>query len=98
MEIQIIILQKFEKFLNQSSLYNYAYILFNQLIKNRKECVLRLELYGCLSSDHLISYTIPQGDRRSFEMDFSDKTYDGYVSSLLTNGLGQLIDGDTGSR
>ena len=57
---------------------------------------LRLELYGCLSNDHLTSYSIPQGDRRSFDMDFSDKTYDGYLSSL-TNGLGQLIDGDTGS-
>ena len=56
---------------------------------------LRLELYGCLSSDHLISYTIPQGDRRSFDMDFSDKTYDGNLSPL-PNGLGQLIDGDTG--
>jgi hypothetical protein len=53
---------------------------------------LRLELYGCLSSDHLISYTIPQGDRRSFDMDFGDKTYDG----TITNGIGQLIDGDTG--
>lgn len=54
---------------------------------------LRLELYGCLSSDHLISYKIPQGDRRSFDMDFSDKTYD----SSLANGLGQLIDGEIGS-
>jgi hypothetical protein len=54
---------------------------------------LRLELYGCLSSDHLISYKIPQGDRRSFDMDFSDKTYD----SSSTNGLGQLIDGEIGA-
>ncbi|CAF0918110.1 unnamed protein product [Rotaria sp. Silwood1] len=64
--------------------------------KKAKRMCLRLELYGCLSDDHLISYTIPQGDRRSFDMDFSDKTYDGYLSPL-TNGLGQLIDGDIGS-
>ena len=57
---------------------------------------LRLELYGCLSSDHLISYQIPQGDRRSFDMDFSDKTYDGFI--IFNNGLGQLIDGDIGCR
>jgi discoidin domain receptor family protein 2 len=64
--------------------------------KKAKRMCLRLELYGCLSTDHLISYTIPQGDRRSFDMDFSDKTYDGF-GSPLANGLGQLIDGDTGS-
>ncbi len=64
--------------------------------KKAKRMCLRLELYGCLSTDHLISYTIPQGDRRSFDMDFSDKTYDGF-GSPLSNGLGQLIDGDTGS-
>ena len=57
---------------------------------------LRLELYGCLSTDHLISYTIPQGDRRTFNMDFNDKTYDGSLLTL-TNGLGQLIDGEIGS-
>jgi hypothetical protein len=61
--------------------------------KKSKRMCLRLELYGCLSSDHLISYKIPQGDRRSFDMDFSDKTYD----SLLNNGLGQLIDGEIGA-
>lgn len=57
---------------------------------------LRLELYGCLSNDHLISYSIPQGDRRSFDMDFSDKTYDGDLSPVK-NGLGQLVDGEIGS-
>ncbi|CAF0719378.1 unnamed protein product [Adineta steineri] len=64
--------------------------------KKAKRMCLRLELYGCLSTDHLISYTIPQGDRRSFDMDFSDKTYDGTPASL-SNGVGQLIDGDIGS-
>lgn len=61
--------------------------------KKSKRMCLRLELYGCLSTDHVISYSIPPGDRRSFDMDFSDKTYD----SLLNNGVGQLIDGETGS-
>ncbi|CAF1088238.1 unnamed protein product [Rotaria magnacalcarata] len=64
--------------------------------KQAKRMCLRLELYGCLSSDHLISYSIPQGDRRSYDMDFSDKTYDAHLSRP-TNGLGQLIDGDIGS-
>lgn len=61
--------------------------------KKSKRMCLRLELYGCSSADHVVSYTIPSGDRRSFDMDFSDKTYD----SPLYNGLGQLIDGETGS-
>ncbi|CAF1600179.1 unnamed protein product [Adineta ricciae] len=64
--------------------------------KKAKRMCLRLELYGCLSTDHLMSYTIPQGDRRAFDMDFSDKTYDSY-GSPLAYGLGQLVDGDTGS-
>jgi hypothetical protein len=40
MEIQIIILQKYVKLLNQLLLDNFEYILFKQMINNRKECVL----------------------------------------------------------
>lgn len=66
--------------------------------KPAKRMCLRLELYGCLSPDHLISYSIPSGDRRAFDMDFMDKTYDGQINNgLLSNGLGQLMDGDIGS-
>jgi hypothetical protein len=66
--------------------------------KKSKRMCLRLELYGCLTPDHLVSYTIPTGDRRAFDMDFIDKTYDGQTTNaLLHHGLGQLIDGDTGS-
>lgn len=64
--------------------------------KKAKRMCLRLELYGCASTDHLLSYAIPQGDRRAFDMDFSDKTYDGF-GAPAANGLGQLVDGDIGS-
>ena len=40
---------------------------------------------------------MPQGDRRSPEIDLSDATYDGIViDNRLTGGLGQLTDGEEG--
>ncbi len=38
---------------------------------------MRLELYGC-SYQGPISYSIPQGDKRSYDIPFIDETYDGY--------------------
>ncbi|CAF1055876.1 unnamed protein product, partial [Didymodactylos carnosus] len=73
------------------------FIPTNMMDKKKRMC-LRLELYGCLSSDHVISYTIQQGEQRTFDMEFLDDTYDGVQKNgILTNGIGQLFDGETGT-
>ncbi|CAF1648624.1 unnamed protein product, partial [Adineta ricciae] len=59
-----------------------------------KHICMRLELYGCSYQDGPISYSIPQGDRRGYDVEFLDETYDGYnVNGTLKDGLGQLTDG-----
>ena len=57
-----------------------------------------MSVWVCVS-DGLVSYDIPQGDRRGVDTDFTDVTYDGLVDGhRLTGGLGQLTDGDFGSH
>jgi hypothetical protein len=58
-----------------------------------------LSSYGCLFSDGIVSYSMPQG--RTDINSFGDNTYDGqYIPStnMLINGLGQLSDGITGTE
>ncbi|CAF0745440.1 unnamed protein product [Didymodactylos carnosus] len=63
-----------------------------------KKVCIRLELYGCLSTDDLLSYSMPQGDKRGFDVLFIDNTYDGKNSNgTLIDGLGQLTDGVLGA-
>uniref|UniRef100_A0A6I8PB31 Epithelial discoidin domain-containing receptor 1 n=1 Tax=Ornithorhynchus anatinus TaxID=9258 RepID=A0A6I8PB31_ORNAN len=60
---------------------------------------LRVELYGCLWKDGLLSYTAPEGQTMylSEAIHLNDSTYDGYsVSGLQYGGLGQLTDGVLG--
>ncbi|XP_045148367.1 epithelial discoidin domain-containing receptor 1 isoform X2 [Echinops telfairi] len=60
---------------------------------------LRVELYGCLWSDGLLSYTAPVGQTMylSEAVYFNDSTYDGHtVGGLQYGGLGQLADGVVG--
>ncbi|GIY97010.1 discoidin domain-containing receptor 2 [Caerostris extrusa] len=38
---------------------------------------MRVELYGCVWNDGLVSYTMPQGERRGTDVDLADKIYDG---------------------
>uniref|UniRef100_A0A5F9D6K0 Epithelial discoidin domain-containing receptor 1 n=1 Tax=Oryctolagus cuniculus TaxID=9986 RepID=A0A5F9D6K0_RABIT len=60
---------------------------------------LRVELYGCLWRDGLLSYTAPVGQTMylSEAVHLNDSTYDGYtVSGLQYGGLGQLADGVVG--
>ncbi|CAF1656854.1 unnamed protein product, partial [Adineta ricciae] len=55
--------------------------------------------YGCLFSDGIVSYTMPQG--RTDINSLGDDTYDGkYIpeTNMLVDGLGQLSDGITGSE
>ena len=47
-------------------------------------------------SDGIISYSMPQGDKRGSEWEFFDATYDGYWDGMLQRGLGQLTDGKVG--
>ncbi|CAF3598743.1 unnamed protein product [Rotaria sp. Silwood1] len=59
-----------------------------------KYICMRLELYGCSYQDGLISYSIPQGDKRGYDVQFFDETYDGQnENGTLKDGLGQLTDG-----
>ncbi|CAF1084469.1 unnamed protein product [Rotaria sordida] len=59
-----------------------------------KYICMRLELYGCSYQDGLISYSIPQGDKRGYDAQFFDETYDGQNDNgILKDGLGQLTDG-----
>lgn len=60
---------------------------------------LRVELYGCLWRDGLLSYTAPVGQTMQLsEMVYlNDSTYDGYTAGgLQYGGLGQLADGVVG--
>lgn len=56
---------------------------------------MRVELYGCPWNDGIVSYSMPQGDKRN-NWEFFDTTYDGYWDGQLLRGLGQLTDGKTG--
>ncbi|XP_014203585.1 discoidin domain-containing receptor tyrosine kinase B-like [Copidosoma floridanum] len=56
---------------------------------------MRVELYGCPWNDGIVSYSMPQGEKRGGS-DFFDAAYDGYWSDGLRRGLGQLTDGVTG--
>ena len=45
----------------------------------------------------IISYAMPQGDKRGATYEFYDWNYDGeWRGEQLTNGLGSLTDGNTG--
>ena len=47
--------------------------------------------------DGVVTYDIPQGERRSIDVDLTDATYDGIVDGQrLSGGLGQLTDGELG--
>ncbi|CAF3869605.1 unnamed protein product [Rotaria sp. Silwood2] len=58
-----------------------------------KYVCMRLELYGYGP----ISYLMPQGDKRGYDIEFIDETYDGKnENGTLKDGLGQLTDGILG--
>ncbi|XP_048779029.2 discoidin domain-containing receptor 2-like isoform X2 [Ostrea edulis] len=69
--------------------------------KLQRTVCMRVELYGCTWEDGVLSYSMPQGDRRgkhsSDELAFLDFTYDGIIKDQhLYNGIGQLMDGEEG--
>lgn len=60
---------------------------------HRRTVCMRVELYGCPWNDGVVSYEMPQGDKRS-SWEFFDASYDGYWDGgELRRGLGQLTDG-----
>lgn len=62
---------------------------------HRRTVCMRVELYGCPWNDGIVSYSMPQGDKRG-NWEFFDATYDGYWDGQLLRGLGQLTDGKVG--
>lgn len=54
---------------------------------------MRVEIYGCKWTDGILSYSMPQGDKRGASWEFYDFTYDGHWDGeKLKYGLGQLTD------
>ncbi|GFO49410.1 discoidin domain-containing receptor 2 [Plakobranchus ocellatus] len=45
---------------------------------------MRVEMYGCVWEDELLSYSMPQGHRRGSDLDLSDWTFDGYIETNKT--------------
>ncbi|KAK3589847.1 hypothetical protein CHS0354_015865 [Potamilus streckersoni] len=58
---------------------------------------MRVEVYGCPWLDGVVSYDVRQGDKRGSEVDLFDFSYDGMImDNYLTQGIGQLTDGEYG--
>lgn len=58
---------------------------------------MRVELLGCVWTEGLVTYSMPQGVQRGSEVDLADVTYDGRTDGgHLQGGLGQLVDGQKG--
>ncbi|XP_072398814.1 discoidin domain-containing receptor 2 isoform X3 [Diabrotica undecimpunctata] len=69
--------------------YPYSY--------HKRTVCMRVELYGCQWTDGIISYSMPQGDKRGNNWEFYDFRYDGeWDGNNLREGLGQLTDGKFG--
>ncbi|KAL3275329.1 hypothetical protein HHI36_020096 [Cryptolaemus montrouzieri] len=69
--------------------YPYSY--------HKRTVCMRVELYGCRWTDGLVSYSMPQGDKRGSNWEFYDFAYDGHwEGDDLQQGLGQLVDGRFG--
>ncbi|XP_077301653.1 discoidin domain-containing receptor 2-like [Arctopsyche grandis] len=60
---------------------------------HRRTVCMRVELYGCYRNDGVVSYSMPQGDKRGGGREFFDVTYDGHWDVELRRGLGLLTDG-----
>ncbi|KAK3781338.1 hypothetical protein RRG08_018964 [Elysia crispata] len=46
---------------------------------------MRVEMYGCVWEDEMLSYSMPQGHRRGSDLDLSDWTFDGYIKTNKTS-------------
>ncbi|CAH2001902.1 unnamed protein product [Acanthoscelides obtectus] len=72
-------------------------IRFLPYSSHKRTVCMRVEVYGCKWSDGIVSYSMPQGDKRGGNWEFYDFTYDGHWDGeKLKYGLGQLVDGQRG--
>nr|XP_022905693.1 discoidin domain-containing receptor 2-like [Onthophagus taurus] len=61
---------------------------------HKRTVCMRVELYGCKWTDGIVSYSMPQGDKRGTSWEFYDTAYDGHWDGeKLLYGLGQLTNG-----
>ncbi|CAD5113420.1 DgyrCDS2589 [Dimorphilus gyrociliatus] len=73
-------------------------VRFVPFSNERRVVCMRVELYGCIWKDALLSYSIRRGDKRG-DIELIDYTYDGILDKVyLRNGLGQLVDGEYGIK
>lgn len=73
-------------------------IRFIPYSSHRRTLCMRVELYGCYWSVGVVSYTMPNGDKRSNGVELNDMIYDGQWGDELKGGLGQLVDGQFGGN
>ena len=59
---------------------------------HRRTVCMRVELYGCRWAGGIVSYSMPQGDKRGASWEFFDTSYDGPWDPQPHAGLGQLTD------
>ncbi|XP_034232582.1 discoidin domain-containing receptor 2-like [Thrips palmi] len=59
---------------------------------HRRTVCMRVELYGCPWRGGVVSYAMPQGDKRGASWEFFDTSYDGPWDPQPHKGLGQLTD------
>lgn len=64
---------------------------------HKRTVCMRVEMYGCPWTAGIVSYSMPQGDKRGPSWEFYDTSYDGHWDGeKLRYGLGQLTDGRVG--
>ncbi|XP_048353991.1 discoidin domain-containing receptor 2 isoform X2 [Sphaerodactylus townsendi] len=76
------------------------FIRFIPMTDHSTNVCLRVELYGCVWLDGLVSYSAPAGQQLvlpgSTVIYLNDSIYDGAFGYSMTEGLGQLTDGVSG--
>ncbi|XP_063057295.1 discoidin domain-containing receptor 2 isoform X2 [Engraulis encrasicolus] len=75
------------------------FVRFMPVIDHSMNVCMRVELYGCEWLDGLVSYNAPAGQQMTFndaQVYLNDSVYDGAVGYSMTEGLGQLTDGQSG--
>ncbi|XP_041863209.1 discoidin domain-containing receptor 2 isoform X2 [Melanotaenia boesemani] len=75
------------------------YVRFMPVTEHSMNVCMRVELYGCEWLDGLVSYNSPTGEQMNlpaYTLYLNDSAYDGAVIHSMTEGLGQLTDGECG--
>ncbi|KAJ8277932.1 hypothetical protein GJAV_G00081820 [Gymnothorax javanicus] len=75
------------------------FVRFMPVTDHSMNVCMRVELYGCEWLDGLVSYNAPAGQQmtiKGLHAYLNDSVYDGAVGYSMTEGLGQLTDGQCG--